>query len=254
LLYCLIIFFFLKRGVLRGRLFCLTGLAVNVKHSGQNGEYSTDVVGGTNSFMAEGRLIVRSLLDGRETTGPSNTHETNYNFEVKLRSLDPTRIGNCVNFDQYNYSFGAGLTTNGCGWYAHDNTQDMLFSSTNTDAADQNYHFVGTNKNGFSNFHWNYTRSHDSYSLYNRALGNVFAESLPINFITQASNGDNAVGINESKLLGLQSVNPSNNRDSNTYRPQLQTNYLRINDYLATDLPNKVSESGIDSFVSRTGH
>jgi hypothetical protein len=256
----------LKRGESR------TGLAENSQGSpntddviGNNGEKRNHVTGGISSRNgAEGRTIVRSVLDIRDTNGETNKHENKYQFSMKIQNLGVSGSLGCGYYSQGNFKFGQSLGTSqqgqdGCGWRSYTPNRDIIFSGNDSLYYDQNveyskqtYQFLSQNVLGQENYQWNLTNSYNSESIWNRALGKTIDGNFTV--ANQSSNSIVATDINSSNLLGLQSLNATDNKnDSNTYRPQLQTSYRRTGDAFNGAIPDDSTTNNINGARARTG-
>jgi hypothetical protein len=225
-----------------------------------NGELSGSVIGGisggTNSWS--GRNILRSVLDTRKTstgsitTGTSNYHESQYSFDVKRNVRSVTSSSTSYSASQANYSFGQNLA-NTSAWRYLDQVYDFVFKGKSDDLKNYNqtYQFPGEDFYGLNYQKYNATEGVDYYSIDNRALGKTKDSG------SQTSNEKNATKLNDnSYLLGYQAIQSmvslNSNKDSNSYRPQLNVSWRKSGDLMHTidAIPN---DDSIWGAKARTG-
>jgi hypothetical protein len=200
--------------------------------------------GGSNYY---GDSVVKSVVS---TTNSLNGYET------KLLYSSPSfSVSGCAR-DQASYSFGSNISST-CWWNGENLHYEIDFAEKNDNSFnphDQNYHFRSTNGANVGVGQWNFTNSVGSgiSTILNRSLGKPSAIVANTTLTNQASNSANSTLINNSHLLGLQSINPTRNRDVNSNRPQLSTSWYRTNDNFGAII--STNDKSINGRIARTGH
>jgi hypothetical protein len=158
------------------------------------------------------------------------------------------------------YSIGS-ILTGGEYWSTFNQNLDFTFLGTGTylqqniNQVEQAYQFKGYT-NTFSEYSgWNSNIGGFTNSAWNRALGKT-SNSSTSNLLQSSSSKVATKFSNDSYLLGLQSINSTDRKDTNSNRPQLTTSYRVLNDNIGEDwdggsiIPNNNTTTGNKS---RTG-
>jgi hypothetical protein len=177
---------------------------------------------------------VRSLLFDEDG------HTDTYNYQVNGHVLSPTYDTPLCSLKNDEYTFGNTIS-GGCGLTTVNQLYDFYFkgeseayNEQNISQYQQDYDFASTTIIGNKIAQWNQTRDYYRQLIVNRSLGKT--SDLPVlTDATQSSHPIVATSLEDnSNLLGLQSTNATDKRDSNTYRPQLQTSYRIAGDIFHT--------------------
>jgi hypothetical protein len=144
------------------------------------------------------------------------------------------------------------------GWAGYNQLHDLFFQSDDT-SLKNTYIFTGMERSGLTIDQWNLAYGADSNLVWNRGLG-LPTSGGSLSYTNQAGHPSVATNLDLSSfLLGLQTINSSKNRDSNTYRPQLQTSYRQLNDNLSRVnstghfIPDDSAINDINGARARTG-
>jgi hypothetical protein len=210
---------------------------------------------GSKDASGQGDQVVKSVL----------VDKIKNNYQITKRVISIKSAHACMNRPESTFTAG-GYLMQDCGWDDVDKQIDLHFyaKEQNYPFYNQDYALITPLINGNGGGSYNLTSSTFYSPSPNRALGNIISME-PSTSQNQASNEIVSTLTSNTRLLGLQSVNSSSNRDSNTNRPQLQTFYRIQNDNIGGVISYKGDEktpvdastvrttAGINSAITRTG-
>jgi hypothetical protein len=193
-----------------------------------NGYYQNGIIDPDNQTGAHGNGVIASILSDKLAN----------NYEISLRSMSPVWWG-------AEYLNGTLVTPgvtrqSGWGWVNHNYNMTLSYYLKNGNDSEfslaNDYNYISTSTNGLrlnagnQLDGWNYLGD-SNFSRYYREIKND-----PLNL--QISN----------TLHGLNNIA---NIDTNRYRPQLQTTYVKSGDRASSTIAN--TPEGLDIAKARTG-
>jgi hypothetical protein len=208
--------------------------------------YSTTVTGNNGGIQKGGEKLVTSTL----------SNKTNGKYEIYWHDLSATSSSQYLLKNRAKYSFGS-ILTGGEYWPTYGQNYEFAFqgsgdySQQDISQFRQEYQFRGVGvtglaNNGFSS--WNMTNGNYTNSAWNRALGTSSQSGTSQSHSTLVAT---PFEDNSSSLLGLQSLNSTDDRnDTNTNRPQLNASYRKTGDAFNYTIPD---DKSINGKYSRTG-